>query len=169
MSLCFIVKLYKKYMLWNSSSERDEIHLWVIYSEFIFVIVLSFYLCRDYFYQFGEIRSIIIASSKNCGFICYTTRQAAEFAAERSFNKAIIKGKRLKVLWGKSQEERTGAKDKTDKTEDYAPVPGLPGGRFTYECYDNAIFHYKIMQSSWLRHFTRFSCKWFVIKYLVWK
>ena len=119
----------------------SKFHFHFIYKGIIslFVITLSFFLCRDYFYQFGEIRSIIIASSKNCGFICYTTRQAAEFAAERSFNKAIIKGKRLKVLWGKSQEERTGAKDKTDKTEDYAPVPGLPGGMFTYECYDNTI------------------------------
>jgi len=83
---------------------------------------------RDYFYQYGEIRSIVIASSKNCAFICYTTRQAAEMAAERSFNKVIIKGKRLKVLWGKSQEERNAGKESTnEKAANYAPVPGLPG------------------------------------------
>jgi len=82
---------------------------------------------RDYFYQFGEIRSIIIASSKNCGFVCYTTRAAAEFASERSFNKAIIKGKRLKVLWGKSQEERNAGKDSKEDEDTYIPVPGLPG------------------------------------------
>lgn len=81
---------------------------------------------RDYFYQFGEIRSIVIASSKNCGFVCYTTRAAAEYAAERAFNKAIIKGKRVKILWGKSQEELSaGKEDKEDET--YDPVPGLPG------------------------------------------
>lgn len=65
--------------------------------------------------------------------MCYTTRAAAEFAAERSFNKVIIKGKRLKVLWGRSQEERMGQKDKQDKeAKKYAPVPGLPGGKFRF-------------------------------------
>lgn len=72
----------------------------------------------------------MIASAKSCGFVCYTTRSAAEFAAERSFNKVIIKGKRLKVLWGRSQEERLGPKDKQDResSKRYAAVPGLPGG-----------------------------------------
>ena len=57
---------------------------------------------------------------------------AAEFAADRSFNKAIVNGKRLKVSWGRSQEERSsGGKDDKDKnSKQYAPVPGLPGGKF---------------------------------------
>jgi len=82
---------------------------------------------RDYFYQFGEIRSITIASSKNCGFVCYTTRAAAEYAAERAFNKAIIKGKRVKILWGKSQEELSAGKKDKNKEDKYENVPGLPG------------------------------------------
>jgi pre-mRNA-splicing factor RBM22/SLT11 len=82
---------------------------------------------RDYFYQFGEIRSITIASSKNCGFVCYTTRAAAEYAAERAFNKAIIKGKRVKILWGKSQEELSAGKRDKNKEDKYDNVPGLPG------------------------------------------
>uniref|UniRef100_A0A7M5V0B2 Pre-mRNA-splicing factor RBM22 n=1 Tax=Clytia hemisphaerica TaxID=252671 RepID=A0A7M5V0B2_9CNID len=83
---------------------------------------------RDYFYQFGEIRSINIATGKSCAFVCYTTRMAAEFAADRSFNKAIVKGKRLKVSWGRSQEERNAGKSKEDRnSKHYAPVPGLPG------------------------------------------
>ena len=82
---------------------------------------------REYFYQFGEIRSVTIAQSKSCGFVCYTTREAAEKAAERTFNKAIIKGKRMKILWGKSQEERAVASEK-DKGPVLQPVPGLPKG-----------------------------------------
>merc|ERR1719427_38111 len=82
---------------------------------------------RDYFYQYGEIRSIVVASSKNCGFVCYTTRAAAEYAAERSYNKAIIKGKRVKILWGKSQEELSAGKGDKDKEAKYENVPGLPG------------------------------------------
>ena len=99
-------------------------------------LCFNFYLLsiifRDYFYQFGEIRSINIASAKSCAFVCYTTRMAAEFAADRSFNKAIVNGKRLKVSWGRSQEERSsGGKDDKDKnSKQYAPVPGLPGGKF---------------------------------------
>merc|ERR1712013_384632 len=82
---------------------------------------------RDYFYQFGEIRSITIAASKNCASVCYTTRAAAEHAAERSFNKAIIKGKRVKILWGKSQEELSAGKRDKNKEDSYRSVPGLPG------------------------------------------
>uniref|UniRef100_A0A183EF29 Pre-mRNA-splicing factor RBM22 n=1 Tax=Gongylonema pulchrum TaxID=637853 RepID=A0A183EF29_9BILA len=45
---------------------------------------------RDYFYQFGEIRSLSVLSAKGCAFIAFTTRQAAEKAAERAFNKLIL-------------------------------------------------------------------------------
>jgi len=70
-----------------------------------------------------------MATAKGCAFISYTTRIAAEFAAERSFNKVIVKGKRLKVSWGKSQEERNAGKEKDERNiKQYAPVPGLPGG-----------------------------------------
>ena len=95
----------------------------------MFVILFT---VRNFFYQYGEIRSVVVASSKSCAFICYTSRQAAEMAAERSFNKVIIKGKRLKVLWGRSQEQRSGGgkDEKRDKLKDYPPVPGLPGGIF---------------------------------------
>ena len=95
----------------------------------MYFYILTFFFYRDYFYQFGEIRSINVASGKSCAFVCYTTRMAAEFAADRSFNKAIIKGKRLKVSWGRSQEERNAGKGKEDRnSKQYAPVPGLPGG-----------------------------------------
>ncbi|EJW71719.1 hypothetical protein WUBG_17370, partial [Wuchereria bancrofti] len=45
---------------------------------------------RDYFYQFGEIRSLNLLPNKGCAFISFTTRLAAEKAAERSFNKLIL-------------------------------------------------------------------------------
>lgn len=47
---------------------------------------------RDYFYQFGEIRSLNVLTAKACAFIAFTTRQAAEKAAERSFNKLVMQG-----------------------------------------------------------------------------
>ncbi|TRY98383.1 hypothetical protein DNTS_021804, partial [Danionella cerebrum] len=43
---------------------------------------------------------------QQCAFIQFATRQAAEAAAEKSFNKLIINGRRLNVKWGRSQASR---------------------------------------------------------------
>lgn len=45
----------------------------------------------DYFYQFGDIRSLRLLDAKSCAFIQFTTREACEMAAERSFNKLFLK------------------------------------------------------------------------------
>ncbi len=84
------------------------------------------HLFRDHFYQFGEIRSITMVPKQQCAFVCFTNRYSAETAAERSFNKLILKGRRLKILWGKSQ----GAKSAPGKEggAKLTPVPGLPEG-----------------------------------------
>ncbi|CAG5115684.1 unnamed protein product [Candidula unifasciata] len=82
---------------------------------------------RDFFYQFGEIRSINV-SKQQCAFVQFTTRACAEAAAEKSFNKLILNGRRLNVKWGRSQGQLAAA----GKTEDVRPVaalepvPGLP-------------------------------------------
>lgn len=39
---------------------------------------------------------------QQCAFIQFATRQAAELAAEKSFNKLIVGGRRLTVKWGRS-------------------------------------------------------------------
>ena len=63
----------------------------------IFLLVYFFpclllLFCRDHFYQFGEINSIHVVPKQKCAFVTFTTRQAAEKAADGSFNKVIIKG-----------------------------------------------------------------------------
>ena len=83
---------------------------------------------RDHFYQFGEIRSVTMVARQNCAFVTFTSRPVAETAAERSYNKLIIKGRRLKILWGKSQAEKPKAGD--DGGVRLTPVPGLPGRKF---------------------------------------
>ena len=129
-------KILCRKFCYTSKTEFLAIYFYFFYCLVRNALCFNFYLLsiifRDYFYQFGEIRSINIASAKSCAFVCYTTRMAAEFAADRSFNKAIVNGKRLKVSWGRSQEERSsGGKDDKDKnSKQYAPVPGLPGGKF---------------------------------------
>lgn len=79
---------------------------------------------RDHFYQFGEIRSITIVLKQQCGFVQFTTRAAAEIAAEKSFNKLILMGRRLTVRWGKSQAKQSHI---SEDGSNLPPVPGLPG------------------------------------------
>ncbi|XP_053521903.1 pre-mRNA-splicing factor RBM22 isoform X1 [Artibeus jamaicensis] len=85
---------------------------------------------RNHFYQFGEIRTITVVQRQQCAFIQFATRQAAEVAAEKSFNKLIVNGRRLNVKWGRSQAARGKEKEKDGTTESgikLEPVPGLPG------------------------------------------
>ncbi|KAL5718625.1 hypothetical protein ACHQM5_011507 [Ranunculus cassubicifolius] len=58
---------------------------------------------KDRFYAHGEIESVRIVHQHACAFVTYTTRQAAENAAEVLSNKLVVKGVRLKLSWGKSQ------------------------------------------------------------------
>ncbi|EEC80099.1 hypothetical protein OsI_21840 [Oryza sativa Indica Group] len=58
---------------------------------------------RDQFYAHGEIESIRMVLQRACAFVTYTTREGAEKAAEELANKLVIKGIRLKLMWGKPQ------------------------------------------------------------------
>ncbi|CAL1530111.1 unnamed protein product [Lymnaea stagnalis] len=82
---------------------------------------------RDYFYQFGEIRSINLAKQQ-CAFVQFTTRAAAEAASEKAFNKLILNGRRLNIKWGRSQGQQAvqGKKEETLALTSLEPVPGLP-------------------------------------------
>ncbi|OMO63239.1 hypothetical protein COLO4_32624 [Corchorus olitorius] len=61
---------------------------------------------RDNFYAHGEMESIKMVFDKACAFVTYTTREGAEKAAEELSNKLVIKGFRLKLMWGKPQAPR---------------------------------------------------------------
>ncbi|KAL3876727.1 hypothetical protein ACJMK2_034528 [Sinanodonta woodiana] len=85
---------------------------------------------RDHFYQFGEIRSVNVVTKQQCAFIQFTTRQTAELAAEKSFNKLIIAGRRLNIKWGRPQAQQQTPAHKAEgdeKEPQLEPVPGLPG------------------------------------------
>lgn len=78
---------------------------------------------RDNFYQFGEIRTVTIVPRQQCGFVQYTKRAAAELAAEKTFNKLVLGGRRLTIKWAHSQAKQN-AVAKTNRN--FEPVPGLP-------------------------------------------
>ncbi|XP_014678157.1 PREDICTED: pre-mRNA-splicing factor RBM22-like [Priapulus caudatus] len=88
---------------------------------------------RDHFYQFGEIRSVNVIPKQQCAFVQFTNRSTAEAAAEASFNKLIVNGRRLVIKWGKSQAGRDGGGGGGGGGPGEAagqglePVPGLPG------------------------------------------
>ncbi|KAG8187616.1 hypothetical protein JTE90_027027 [Oedothorax gibbosus] len=81
---------------------------------------------RDHFYQYGEIRSITLLTKQQCAFIQFTTRQAAESASEKSFNKLILGGRRLTIKWGRSQAKVASGGAKGEEAKHLEPVPGLP-------------------------------------------
>jgi len=70
-----------------------------------------------------------VVPRQQCAFVQYTTRAAAEAAAEKSFNKLIINGQRLNIKWGKSQGLQQTTVDHKDNIDGryLEPVPGLPG------------------------------------------
>ncbi|XP_055335218.1 pre-mRNA-splicing factor RBM22-like [Paramacrobiotus metropolitanus] len=81
---------------------------------------------RDFFYQYGEIRNLKLVHKQHCAFVEYTTRQAAELAADQSFNKVTLHGIRLNVRWAKPQsKQKEGGTG--DPREKLPFVPGLPG------------------------------------------
>lgn len=94
---------------------------------------------RDYFYQFGEIRSVTTIPRQNCAFIQYTTRAAAELAVEKSYQKLVIHGQRLTIRWGKSQAKKAAIGESEEgRRQLLAPVPGLPVGAPDYFGLSNA-------------------------------
>jgi len=82
---------------------------------------------RNHFYQFGEIRQISMAQKQACAFVQFTRRASAEVAAEKSFNKVVIKGRKLTIRWGKSQGKQTETASSGAAASMVPAVPGLPG------------------------------------------
>ncbi|XP_058198926.1 zinc finger CCCH domain-containing protein 40-like [Rhododendron vialii] len=58
---------------------------------------------RDNFYAHGEIESVRMVLQRACAFVTYTTREGAEKAAEELSNRLVIRGLRLKLMWGRPQ------------------------------------------------------------------
>uniref|UniRef100_A0A182J6X3 Pre-mRNA-splicing factor RBM22 n=1 Tax=Anopheles atroparvus TaxID=41427 RepID=A0A182J6X3_ANOAO len=89
---------------------------------------------RDNFYHYGEIRSVSLVPRQQCAFVQYTKRAAAELAAEKTFNKLVLGGKKLTIKWAHSQAKSTAyAQNSVPRgaggggNRIFDPVPGLPG------------------------------------------
>lgn len=56
---------------------------------------------REFFTQFGQLRSLVCSHRSHCAFINYVERGNAEAAAAKCQGKAVIQGCPLRVRWGK--------------------------------------------------------------------
>lgn len=87
---------------------------------------------RDQFYQYGEIRAVTLVQKQQCAFVQFTKRSSAELAAEKTFNKLVLGGKKLSIRWAYSQAKQATStstsssqlRPRIDPRLD--PVPGLP-------------------------------------------
>lgn len=77
---------------------------------------------RDNFYQYGEIRSVALVPRQQCAFIQYTKRSAAEMAAEKTFNKLVMHGRKVSIKWAHSQAKQNSVA-KTDRRYDIPAIP----------------------------------------------
>ncbi|EDW07624.1 pre-mRNA-splicing factor RBM22 [Drosophila mojavensis] len=56
------------------------------------------------FYPYGEIRSVTLVPRQSYAFVQYFKRSDAELAAERTFSKLSLKGRRLIIKWARTQQ-----------------------------------------------------------------
>lgn len=63
---------------------------------------------RQYFQHFGEIVYVKIPPGKGCGFVQYVSRSCAELAIQQ-MNGYQIGNSRIRLSWGRSQNEKTTA------------------------------------------------------------
>ncbi|XP_055384543.1 pre-mRNA-splicing factor RBM22 [Condylostylus longicornis] len=77
---------------------------------------------RDNFYQYGEIRSIVLVPRQQCAFVQYTKRSAAELAAEKTFNKLVMHGRKITIKWAHSQAKQ----NQFGKTDRRYELPAIP-------------------------------------------
>lgn len=92
---------------------------------------------RGAFYPFGEIKALKKVESRNCAFVTYTTRDAAEHAMKSLGNAGInVKGDWLKVLWGKPKQP-SGSTANAGGPSDFASLPASRNaGHISYPSMD---------------------------------
>ncbi|KAI9114425.1 hypothetical protein K1719_014653 [Acacia pycnantha] len=70
--------------------------------------------------DFLKLETIKMVFQRACAFVTYTTREGAEKAAEELSNKLVIKGLRLKLMWGRHQTAKPDS-ESSDQARSYYP------------------------------------------------
>ncbi|RUP48363.1 putative RNA-binding protein [Jimgerdemannia flammicorona] len=81
---------------------------------------------KGYFYAYGDVKSIVMVYKSRCAFVNYSTRAAAESAADRALAGGVtIKGHLLRVAWGRPRP--TGPRSEVQAASSGNAVPlGAP-------------------------------------------
>lgn len=88
---------------------------------------------RDVFYAYGEIRSIRALREKRCAFVEFTTRDAAEAAAQKLHRNLVVRGLKLDLDWAKPaslsgpSSDGQGGAAASSSTGGALPLPPPPG------------------------------------------
>ncbi|KAI9321498.1 hypothetical protein BX666DRAFT_1850720 [Dichotomocladium elegans] len=73
---------------------------------------------REYFSQYGQLKSVVVVHKSKCAFINFATREAAEIAAQRIADAGLsLKGQVLRATWGKARPQGPNS-DKKQKGND---------------------------------------------------
>lgn len=80
------------------------------------------------FFVFGEVRSIKMVPRKCCAFVTFTTREAAEEAANKLHRILKIRDKRVGVMWGKPQQTQQSQASAALAAGAAGLPPGVPPG-----------------------------------------
>lgn len=82
------------------------------------------------FYPYGELKSVNLVPLKRCAFVTFVTRGDAERAGEALAGNLVVKGKKLKLMWGKPLKQRDAPglprhKEGVQQIQPPAPPPPL--------------------------------------------
>lgn len=67
---------------------------------------ISHSISREYFEQYGKLKSVVIMHKTKCAFVNFATRASAEIAAERIEDAGLkIKERWLRATWGKPRPQ----------------------------------------------------------------
>eukprot|EP00026_Physarum_polycephalum_P009049 Phypoly_transcript_09160.p1 GENE.Phypoly_transcript_09160~~Phypoly_transcript_09160.p1 ORF type:complete len:380 (+),score=68.30 Phypoly_transcript_09160:130-1140(+) len=78
---------------------------------------------KSAFYSFGELRSLKVVPHQNCAFVTYTTRAAAEAAAEKLYNRLFVNGNFLRLSWGKPPSMQSYGQEGAPAPDNYFSLP----------------------------------------------
>lgn len=84
---------------------------------------------REIFSPHGQIQSVHLINEKRIGFVTFTLRSEAQDAISKLFDCLFVKGKRLRLDWGKSRRQLTYPTVGASVSSSNEPnrIPGPPG------------------------------------------
>ncbi|KAI3382240.1 hypothetical protein SNEBB_011424 [Seison nebaliae] len=84
---------------------------------------------KNYFCQYGQIQSVTMQTKSSCAFVQFKKREDAEYAADATFNKLQVDGKRLTIKWKHSpnhnQTSSFTSSSSSGNIRNNCPVPNL--------------------------------------------